>query len=446
MKKSISICCFIFITTVLLSGCVPKMPDDISAGSNIADTGFISVNDLKKSLPDIVYNSVDDNFFAFWAAAPGDDSTSTDNYILGRKISSAGIIEGDTIIIHSGPAVTIMPKALHIPHMNQFILIYGSQEGRMNIHGRILNADGKPVGLPFRVTDVPANQFHYTFAYNSNRHEFFVTYNDSRNGAGDIFGVILNEDGTIAIPEFVINNSTGHQVNPVVSYNSTDDNYLLNWEDFRVHGDIPVLQTLEVMTNIRGALFDWDGSMLLNDIPMCVDHLTVDADQRFNNISYNPNTNQYLVSWSESGSSLLNAGIVGRIVNADGLMPAEAFVLVDEAGAQMIGHTDYLAEHNKYYIAFEKDDNDLDLFYFKDITANLDIGARWLGSDGLPEGSMIDIFSGSENQRFVRFAHSTASDTLLLIWQNDFPGQSDDWFGHIMTAGGDIAGALITIP
>jgi len=387
---------------------------------------------------------VEDNFFAFWAAAPGDDSPSTDSYILGRKISSTGVIESDTVIIRSGPEITIMPHALHNPYTNQYMVIYGVQAGRMNIHGIILNSEGEAVGDSFRVTDVPANQFHYTFAFNTTRRQFFVTYNDSRNGISDVFGVILDETGNIVKEEFVINDSVGHQINPVVAYNSTDDRYLMNWEDLRVHGDITILETLDHLTNIMGALLDGDGNILLNDIEMCVDEATENADQRMNEISYNPNTNEYLASWVYAGGILQNVGIVGRIVDTNGLMPADDFVLVDAPGAQMVGHTHYLAEHDKYYIVFEKDDKDLDIFYFMDLTAELDIGAMWLDGYGQPEGSMIDIFSGIGNQRFNRFAHSPANDTFLILWQDDFD-VADDIFGHIMTSGGDIGGTLVTI-
>ena len=58
----------------------------------------------------------------------------------------------------------------------------------------------------------------------------------------------------------------------------------------------------------------------------------------------------------------------------------------------------------------------------------------------------MDIFSGAGNQRFARFAHSTVTDSFLVIWQEDFEGISDTVSGHIMFAGGDIGGALISIP
>ena len=71
-------------------------------------------------------------------------------------------------------------------------------------------------------------------------------------------------------------------------YNPADDTYLVNWEDFRAHGNsLDALGTLEVMTDIYGALLAADGTILVNDIPMCADAGGINADQRFNGIAYN---------------------------------------------------------------------------------------------------------------------------------------------------------------
>jgi len=280
-------------------------------------------------------------------------------------------------------------------------------------------------------------------AFNSNKDQYLITYNDFRDDIGNAYGVILDDAGKIVKEEFTISNSVGHQVNPVVCYNPGNDTYLVNWEDFRAHGDgLTPLGTLEVMTDISGSLISSDGTVLINDIPMCMDAEGMNADQRFNGISYNSKTNCFLVSWADSRDSLQNTGVMGRIVEADGTMPAEDFPLVDAPGAQMISHTVYVPEEDKYFIAFERDLNELDAFYFKDISANLDIAAMWLDAEGRPESGIIDIFKGEGNHRFVRFAHSPESSSFLLVWQSDFPGVSDSVDGHIMSAGGNIMGKI----
>ena len=403
----------------------------------------ISSNDLKKSLPDVAYNSVENNFFVVWAASPGEESKTADYFIFGQKISSSGEALGGPVEVVKTQDIVMLPRVLYNPNKNQYLVIYCLGESYFNIQGVILDADGKAVGEHFKVTDMPSNQFHYTMAFNSKRNQFFITYNDYRNEVSDAFGVIIDDTGAVVKEEFLLCNAVGHQINPVVCYNQRDDTYLINWEDFRAHGDsITGYDTLDVMTDIYGALLAADGTVLVNNIAMCVDANGTNADQRFNGIAYNSDKNEFLATWTDTRDSLHNIGIVGRIVKADGSMPAGDFTVVDASGAQMISHSLYLPEQQKYFIAFERDLNDLDKFYFKDFTAHLDLGAMWLDANGQPEGDMIDIFNGDGNQRFVRFAHSTTSNTFLMVWQSDFPGVSDSAEGHIMSAGGNIMGKI----
>ncbi|MBN2109104.1 MAG: hypothetical protein JW832_16880 [Deltaproteobacteria bacterium] len=403
----------------------------------------ISRNDLRKSLPDVACNEAEGTFFAVWAAAPGMESSSADYFISGQKISSSGEAVGAPVEVLKTDDILMLPRVLHNPNKNQYLVIYCRGENNFNIRGIILDAAGRAVGGQFKVTDVPANQFHYTMAFNSRRNQFLITYNDFRDDISTAYGVIIDDTGAVVKEEFAISNAPGHQVNPVVCYNPQNDTYLVNWEDFRAHGNsLEALGTLEVMTDIYGALLSADGAILVNDIPMCADAGAANADQRFNGIAYNPKKNEFLASWTDTRTSLHNVGIMGRIVKADGSMPEADFPLVNLPGAQMIGHIHYAPQQDAYFIAFECDSNDVDKFYFKDIKAHLAIAALWLDGSGRPASGMIDMFSGSGNQRFVRFAHSAASNTFLLVWQSDFPGVSDSVEGHIMSAGGNIMGAL----
>jgi len=403
----------------------------------------IAINDHRKSLPDAAYNSAQDVFLTVWTAAPGEKSLTADYFVSGQIISSTGEKLGDTIDILKTEDIVMLPRVVYNPNKNQYLVIYCLGLDCFNIHGIILDEQGRPVGDHFRVVNAPANQFHYTLAFNSNKNQCLVTYNDFRDEISSAYGVILDDTGKIIKEEFLISDAAGHQVNPVVCYNPKEDTYLINWEDFRAHGDsLEALGTLEVMTDIFGALLSSDGTILKNNIPMCFDADGINADQRFNGIAYNSKTNTFLASWTDTRESLQNIGVVGRIVNLDGSMPDEDFSLVDAPGAQMISHAVYVPEEDKYFISFERDLNELDKFYFKDITANLDIAAMWLDAEGKPESDIIDIFNGEGNHRFVRFAYSVKSKTFLLIWQSDFPGVSDSAEGHIMSAGGNIMGKI----
>ena len=110
----------------------------------------------------------------------------------------------------------------------------------------------------------------------------------------------------------------------------------------------------------------------------------------------------------------------------------------------MAGRPHYLEKHDMYFMSLEYDTNDVDIFWFKDLTVSLDIGAVWLNADGKSSNKFIDISTEEGNQRFSHFSYNSKDDTFFIVWQHDFPEVSDTEFGHIMSNGGDIYGTLYT--
>ena len=297
----------------------------------------ISSNDLRKALPDAVWNTAEDTFLAVWAAAPGMESSEFDYLISGQKISTTGELIGAPVDVLKTGDILMLPRIVYNPNKNQYLVIYCRGEENFNIRGVILDANGNTLVEQFVVTDVPANQFHYTAAFNSKRNQYLITYNDFRDDVSNVYAVIIDDSGAVVKKEFLLCTATGHQINPVVCYNPKDDTWLINWEDFRAHGNsLEALGTLAVMTDIYGALLSADGTILAGDIPMCADANTINADQRFNGIAYNPKKNEFLASWTDTRAQITNVAVVGRIVKADGSMPEEDFALVDAPGAQMV--------------------------------------------------------------------------------------------------------------
>jgi len=327
----------------------------------------ISVNDHRKSLPDAALNSVTNEFLVVWAAAPGEESKTFEYYISGQKISATGELIGETIEILKTEDIVMMSRILYNPNKNQYLVIYCLGLSNFNIHGVILDAEGRSVCEQFRIVDAPANQFITPWLLILLKIQYFYYFTMISGMISVMLTVLfLDDTGKIVKDEFMISNSVGHQVNPVVCYNPKDNTYLVNWEDFRAHGDVLTpLGTLEVMTDISGALLSSEGKIIINDIPLCMDANGANADQRFNGLSYNSKTNRFLISWTDTRDSLQNTGVMGRIVEADGTMSADDFPLIDVPGAQMISHTVYVPEEDKYFISFERDLNDLDAFILR---------------------------------------------------------------------------------
>ncbi|MCU0664332.1 MAG: hypothetical protein MUC50_18635, partial [Myxococcota bacterium] len=196
--------------------------------------------------------------------------------------------------------------------------------------------------------------------------------------------------------------------------------------------------------NIIGALISSEGELLAEDILMMEDHaMANEGDQRFNAISYNPVANTFLTTWSDTRPDWMNAAIGARFVKSDGTVEGDAFPIVDFTGAQMIAYPVFIEALPGYLVAYEHDDKDLDVHYFMDTTAQLDVRVRWMDEAGAPiSDTQLRLAVGEANQRFVRAAYSTKSHVALVVWQED-DGKTSDPTGHMTATGGNIMAAIV---
>jgi hypothetical protein len=357
-----------------------------------------------------------------------------------HRIAPNGNLLGDSFI----PALDISPekKILPTPAHNMFTNEYMIALARNNNPAvAIIAGDGTLISDAEVISFNPATTSHPTIVFNTQRREYLITWNDSRNGNADIFGIIVDQEGKVIKEDFLISDAKGGQINPFSCYNPTDDTYLVNWEDFR-H-----VSTWTENSNIYGALLNGEGTIITDDIPMCEDSgMEDEGDQRHNNIAYNSKRNEFLVSWTDMRPSLNNVGIVGRIINSDGSLGEKELILADAPEAQIFPHLVYVEEQNMYFAIWEDNRNDQPDTYWRD-AANLDIYAQWLTPGGVPSGPDIPICTEEGIQRYSRVIYNPVMERFLVVWQDvvDESGLGDD-DGHIKEPGGDIFGAIHGVP
>ncbi|HDQ45409.1 MAG TPA: hypothetical protein ENN17_07940 [bacterium] len=113
---------------------------------------------------------------------------------------------------------------------------------RCDIYGRRVQADGTPIGESFAICDLPGSQKywpHLDFDPFNNR--YLVVFEDSRNGNNDVYGCLLNADGTKVWTDssetdtcFAISKHPSSSVYaPTVSFLPGQGRYLVVWADLR---------------------------------------------------------------------------------------------------------------------------------------------------------------------------------------------------------------------
>lgn len=410
---------------------------------------------LAEWIPRIAYNSQADEFLVVWTEqgvrAPGDPSLYG---IVAQRFSSKGEKIG-TPLNPAGPplnTILLIPTPEYNKFTNQYLMAYTMAQGSTGFDefASLFTADGNIIKQPFPVSQKPKSQMHTRIAFNSLKHQFFVTYNsseDSTVASPDIKGVLVDETGTLVGDELIINNVAGDEYNPYIAYNPTDNTYLVNWEDFR---NVP---TWEQNGEIYGALLDGDGRVLVNDIPMIDDFGAPDeGDQRHNEIAYNPDRNEFFVCWTDMAPSLDSVGVRGRFITADGKVSGEVFTIADAAGPQIYPHPVYVPAFKKYFIVWEDGRNEQDPGVNWRNSTNLDIYGKWMSPDGKTFSDEIVFCDDPGVQRYSSLSYSEKSNRMLVAWQDIVDedlhlGETDDQSGqHVKEAGGNVYAIAYGLP
>ena len=173
-----------------------------------------------------------------------------------------------------------------------------------------------PAGPDFRVSPVtdPDYQFYPAAAYNPDKKQFLVVWSDTRNagapdaGPANIYGRVLNENGSPAGPERLISDLAANvHLWPAVAYNPDTGRFLVAWIDYRT-GDSP-----EVM----GRLVSAGGTHVGSADYQINAGGQVEGAQSGLALAYGDGN--YLATWCDlRASTTRGADIYGRILSSAG--------------------------------------------------------------------------------------------------------------------------------
>jgi hypothetical protein len=426
---------------------LPAGTSIIYAGSmgDFATDVEISATALHEWMPSVTYNPIDSEFLLLWHTTGVREPGGANMYSLhGERISPDGELVGEAFMplptIDTGRR--ILPRAAHNIFTNQYMVVFCMQQPDTGWDPfiTIIDSTGAILSGPFCLSAQPTNANHAFIVFNTAKRQYLIAYNDSRNGKQDVFGVIVDENGTVVKEDFPICTAQGEQQNPFICYNPTNDTYLMNWEDFRN------VATWTEPGDMYGALLDGEGNIIKADIPIVDDHGENDAGgQWLNSIAYNPDRKEFLVSWMDTRPSLNSSvGIVGRFFKPDGSPVGPDFTLVDTVGSQYWHQSLYIPEKKRYVVVWQDTRNDApDATPLN--TKNTDIYARSFNSKGEPVDTEIPLITEPRNQQYAVVAYCPLMDRLLFAWRDELeeeiPGGGGS--GHVTESGGNIMGKII---
>jgi cysteine-rich repeat protein len=428
----------------------------------ISDMGTDGDPNFEATIPDVAYNSADNQYLVVWV---GDDTVNSEFEIYGRIIDAAtgSVLGGDFRISHMGPdgATTYRarpPAVAYNSADNQYLVVWAGDDdtaplvdGEDEIFGRRVNADGSLVGADhFRISDMGPNgdvdydADHPAIAYNATDNQYLVVWiGDDDAGPlvdeeEEVFGQRLNADGILVgsndfrISDMGPNGDTAYAaIVAAVAYNSQHNEYLVVWE-----GDDNLVPLVDEELEIFGQRINAATGAALGTNDFRISEVGPLGDPEFKtfepSIAYNPDADEYLVVWygDDDTAPLVDNEdeIFGSRLDAAGVPIGSNHFRISDAGPD--GDTLYGA-------------------FFPDVTYDADAHEYlvvWLADDGLPLGvneseifaQRIDGATGDEvGLNDVRIsdmgpdgsstyaaghpavAYSTVSGQYLVVWEGD---------------------------
>jgi hypothetical protein len=322
-----------------------------------------------------------------------------------------------------------------------------------------IDSVGSVLSQPERLYETPASSAHQILTFNSVRRQYLIgTADRFFTEHYDNIAYIVDEDATLLKgPIFFGEGSDGSWSHFLyyAAYNPIDDTYLVPWEDFR-HAPG---KWYAGPNDIYAALLDGDGNTLA-DIPVMEDFDEGEYEQWYPCVAHNPDRNEFIAVWFDERPLVEDGGMVGRIINADGTLKGEPFIVADAPGSQGDMSIVYVKNHKKYFTVWQDTRNYIPAPDANPNYQENDIYARWLDEDGSPVGDEFPIYIGEGDQSMPQMVYSPVSDRFLITWwdlhaPDDYeplPGEFGGEFGELssipmgMLLAGNVRGAIYGAP
>jgi hypothetical protein len=202
------------------------------------------------------------------------------------------------------------PSIAYDSNHNQFLVVYVS-DTPSDIHGQLLDPFLNPIGVSFPICTATNGQFRPMVAFDPANNRFLVVWNDTRDSSNDIYGQLVNTDGTMyptlgdTAANIPISTAANSQYVPDISFDTSSERFLVVWQDSR-NADSDIYGQL---VNADGSLYPTPGDTTSNFVVNnASDNQAVPA------VAYDSNNRRFLVVWDTSP----NDNIYGQLINTDG--------------------------------------------------------------------------------------------------------------------------------
>jgi RHS repeat-associated protein len=137
--------------------------------------------------PDVAYNAQTGEYLV--VARQNADGVAEDVYV--RRVRSDGTVLGEATLLgaQTGQGDEFGPSAAYHPGANSYLVIWpDNRNGDWDVYGRLVDADGTPLGSTFALEVAAGDQTYMALARRGASQDLYLAYADTRNGNTDVYG------------------------------------------------------------------------------------------------------------------------------------------------------------------------------------------------------------------------------------------------------------------
>jgi hypothetical protein len=322
-----------------------------------------------------------------------------------------------TVANASQAAVALAANATN----QEFLAVWQDQRNgpSRDIYGQRVQHDGKLVGTNFVVSNASDDQTDVATAYGETQQRYLVVWQDYRNTSTtltDIYGQFVGHSGNLIGKDLVISNHKSNSYEPSVAYNSSEDEFLVVWEDDRATtaGNFDIYaQRVSANRKLIGSEF------AVSIAPGAQSHPEV---------GYNAPSKTYLVVWQDRRNfSVSERDVYGQLVKNTGALVGGNFA-ISTAPKFQGGQLSVAAETQGFLVTFD-DTRNLS-------TTGGDVYAQRVSAAAGLQGNNFAVTDRKMAQSWNSVAHAGKDSSYLVVWQ--------DW-RNMNTTGLDIYGQHLAI-
>lgn len=278
----------------------------------------------------VSYNSVSHQYLVAW-----EDNRFSTFDVFGELLNSdCTPATGDFRITAVGSSGGHGPRIAFNPATNQFLVTWNDfRNGNYDVFGQFVNGGGTLSGTNFAITTASGNQVEPAVAFSPASGKFLVVWLDARSGDFDIFGRVVNADGSFAGAEFPVSTAIASQLRQTVIHYPSTDQFLVAWEDGR---NSPACRSTRVNCDTYGQFVNPDGTLAGAEIAIQTGQTSVLVGP---GLAYSRETDRFLAVWLD----LRNGGlsVFGQLIGGQfALKPGE--IIVSDSVASAIFRVDPL--------------------------------------------------------------------------------------------------------